>query len=358
MAVFMEKDFDPANYPGADEPARQAAVVEEVAKWFSFYNGGQVADTLDPASPNTLGAPQIIFDGADSHMLIQVAPADGVVEVAGAFATKALMDADLDAADGQLVNCWDPLPANRGRYEKDGASGSGSWTRVADAVDRFWPDPNHVGRILEIVFGTWIDSSPPFPLRGIQAGYEPAPGDDWTGVRITFDIEIENFYLGPTRKLALHCQGDREELTAQLPQVNVNGNYAVPNFIQTRQLVSDQLGFAQPGSWGKANQVSHIDKRRSTVVVDFTPNDLDWECMGGVDRTLASSPYVYTTCPIADLLQKLTGNIYLLSVDDVIPQDQDYWASQAAVGIRERDRVHGKDTPAIMRIFSIKTETI
>lgn len=353
MTVFMDKNFNPANYPGANDAARQAAVVAEVSKWYGFYNGGTNPDTLTPDSPNTIAAPAIIFDGANSHMLIEAAPENGAVEVAGAFATKAAMDADLDAAAGQLVNCWDPLPANRGRYEKQGAAGGGSWLRIANAIDKFWPDPNHVGKLLEIPLGTWVNSSPPFPLRGLQAGYEPAPGNDWTNVRVTYDMEVEDFYLGPTRKMGLHCQGNVAALTAQLAQVNPSGNYAFPNFIQTRQLISDQLGFAQPGSWGKANVVPYIDKIRKQVVIDLTPNDLDWYCLGRIDRSLAASPYRYVACPIAQLLANMTGNFYMLSIDDVIPQDSAYWAPQSAVGIKERDRIRGK-----MRIYSIKTETI
>lgn len=49
------------------------------------------------------------------------------------FATKALLDADLaHAADTLAVVFNDNTKSNNGYYQKSGASGSGSWTRIAD----------------------------------------------------------------------------------------------------------------------------------------------------------------------------------------------------------------------------------
>lgn len=66
-----------------------------------------------------------------------------------AFATKALMDADLNHAADTLAEVWnDASPANNGLYGKTGASGSGSWVpssfdRVglieSQAATRGWP---------------------------------------------------------------------------------------------------------------------------------------------------------------------------------------------------------------------------
>src|SRR5262245_33909102 len=50
-----------------------------------------------------------------------------------AYSTKAAIDADLAHPANTLAAVYaDPTPANNGLYVKSGASGSGSWTRVAD----------------------------------------------------------------------------------------------------------------------------------------------------------------------------------------------------------------------------------
>ena len=52
---------------------------------------------------------------------------------AAVFATKAAMDGDLDHDDGDMA--WvmnDPVAENNGIYEKDGASGVGSWEKISE----------------------------------------------------------------------------------------------------------------------------------------------------------------------------------------------------------------------------------
>lgn len=314
--TFMDVGFDPADYAGADTAAKQAAVHAYAQKFFGFYNGGSVADVLDPSSPNTLASPEVVFDGADSYLrgVISAAP----VEVQGAFANKVAMDADLDATDGQLVNCFDPdgTTPKRGRYSKSGGSGSGSWGRVGDIADRLWWDPNHPKLGLGLMpFGSWIDTSPPFPLRGSQAAYTSPPSDDWTNARVTFTVRAKSLKKTPLTKLALHMQGDVAARTASLPQVHGSGNYFVPNFYNRAQLLSDALGFNQPNSWGVADLRETVeDSGWVDWVVDFTPDDLDWQSMGGVPRTLAASPYYYGICPVAELLAEMTGNLYWLAL--------------------------------------------
>lgn len=311
---FMDVTFNPADYPGADMPAKQAAVIAKAAKLYGFYAGGQVVDPLSPSSQDTLAHPVVVFDGADSHVKASVSAAP--VEVDGAFGTKAAMDADLDAAAGQKVNCWDPDGTKRGRYVKVGAPGAGNWALDGEIADWHWPDNNHPNMLLGLnAFGSWIDSAPPFELRGDQAIYPPPPDNDWRRARLTFTVRAVNMRKGPMVKLALHCQGDVPARTAALPQENVLGNFFVPNFFQKRQLLSDVLGFNEPDSWGLPDVREHVeDSGWVDWVVDFSPDDLDWQAMGGIDRDLASSPYYYGVCPIEELLSSLTGNIYWLAV--------------------------------------------
>lgn len=343
--TFLDLTFNPADYAGADTAAKQAAVHAAARKLYGFYQGGSAVDTLSPTSENTLAHPEVVFDGANSHVKAVVAPAASVIEVAGAFSLKSDMDADLDAAAGQLVNCFDPDGTKRGRYEKVGGTGTGSWSRVGDVSDWLWPDPNHPGKLLNLLpFGSWINSSPPFPLRGDQAIYPAPPSDDWRRVRLTFTVRGIDVEKDPLCKLVLHCQGNVEARTAALPQESVAGNYFVPNFIKTGgTLLSDALGFNEPGSWGTPDVRLRVeDSGWVDWVVDFSIKDEDWQCLGGIDRTLASSPYYYGACPIEELLTKLTGNIYWLAVYEKPRTDPDgQFTPVPATELRDAERLRG-----------------
>ena len=118
-----------------------------------------------------------------------------------------------------------------------------------------------------------------------------------------------------------------------------------------RQLISDQLGFSAAGtpdapvsSWGKPDVVpSVIDSGWVDVVVDFTPDDRDWVCLGRIDRPLSASAYHYVACPVSRLLQKLTGNIYWLVVYEKPAATEDtYWAVQSAQGVTPEERLTGQ----------------
>lgn len=340
--TFLDLTFNPADYAGADTPAKQAAVIAAAAKMFGFYAGGIVDDPLSPSSPNTIAAPEVVFDGANSH--VKAVMSASPVEVQGAFASKTAMDADLDASAGQMVNCFDPDGTKRGRYLKVGAPGAGSWTLDGAIADKPWPDNNHTGQLLNLIpFGSWVNSSPPFPLRGSEAIYPAPPSDDWRRARLTFTVRAIDLEKSPMVKLALLCQGNVEARTAVLPQEHGSGNYFVPNFYNKRQLLSDALGFNQPDSWGIPDGRRKVeDSGWVDWVVDFSIDDLDWQSMPGIARELSASPYYYGVCPIAELLQKLTGNIYWLAVYPKPQIDPASWFdSAAAMGIEPYEQVTG-----------------
>lgn len=323
---FMDVSFDPSGYPGADDTARRANVRLQALKMFGFYS----------QTPNSIAHPELVIDGANSHVKAVISPTTTPVDVG--YATYAEMVA-ATPANGTRANCSDPDPLLRGRYQR----ATGTWTRLGDLTDYLWADPNHENRLLNLIpFGSWINSTPAFPLRGTQAIYPPPPSDDWRGVRLTFTVRAIDLAMGPWTKLALHCQGSVDARTALLPQVHPSGNYFIPNFFQKTQLISDQLGFAQPGSWGQPNAVPSVkDTGWVDVVVDFSTDDLDWECLGRVQREYAASPAYYGACPISELLQKLTGNIYWLAVYEKPQLDGGYWGSAQASEITDAERLSG-----------------
>lgn len=345
---LIEITFDPADYAGADTPAKQAAVIAFAKNFFGFYEGGTVADVLDPSSPNTLAHPEVVFDGADSHLRAEFTAEP--VEVQGAFSDQALMNADLDAAAGAKVNCFDPDPTKRGRYEKVGAPGAGSWDLDGDIEDRLWLDGNHPGVALFLTpFGSWIDADRSLTLAGSQMAYPAPPDDDWTRARFTVVIACENLTLPRNAKWHLHMQGDIAARTAELPQVHGSGNFAMPNYVHRDTLLSDALGFAQPGSWGTPNLVPTVEASGwKTVVVEFTPDDLAWLCLGGKGRPLADSPAVYVAAPVSELLASLNGNIYWPIVAYGSPDDETPFASAT---VADGDRPSG----AVM-LKSLKVE--
>jgi hypothetical protein len=124
--------------------------------------------------------------------------------------------------------------------------------------------------------------------------------------------------------------------------------HATPNYIFTRSLISDQLGFGID-SWGKKNKVSHVtDSGRRKVVLQYTPNDEDWECLGAVDRPL--SFYDYTVAPVAEVLQRMIGNSYMMVVHPM-PQPEAKAFERVAGGIAESERTAGT-----IMIYGIKIE--
>ncbi|HWW11916.1 MAG TPA: hypothetical protein VN018_05315 [Brevundimonas sp.] len=340
--------FNPADYAGADTEAKEAAVREVALKLFGFYNGGQAPDPLDPNSATTPASPELVFDGADS--CVRATFSHAPVEVQGAFMTKALMDADLDAAAGMKVNCFDP--AEWGRYQKIGAPGTGSWSRVGDIADRLWWDDNHPRMGLGLMpFGSGINTDPVFPLFGDKAIYPAAPGNDWRRARITYVVCGVNLKKPPLVKFALGAQGDIPERTLALPQVHPDGNYFFPNFYNRRQLLSDALGFNQPDSWGQPDLREEIANTGWVEwVVDMSIDDLDWQAMGGIPRDYAASPYYYGVCPIEELLRQHTGNFYWFAIYPREPATEDDYFARTIMG-DVSDELSGE-----IRLKSIKVE--
>jgi hypothetical protein len=311
-------------------------------KWFTM---------LDSSAGTEIAYPEWVNAGANSY--IRFVFAENPVAVAKLFRTKALMDADLAHADGVLVNCADADPAKRGRYEKDGASGGGAWVRVGDLTDKAWEDKNHHGRTLEILAGSWNDKDIIGALVGPQGWSGPADGD-WTNLRITLDMQVIGFHGGPWMKMFLHLQGNVPRLTAVLPQVHGLGNWAYANYLFTGSAVSDQLGFGVD-SVGLPNAVPHVENsNRVNVVLNFSAEDEDWECLGRIDRPLADSPLHYVAAPIAEVAGDLQGgNLYLLAVHDMPPASDAAFFDGAQEPIGETNRVRGE-----LRIFGIKIDRV
>jgi hypothetical protein len=129
---------------------------------------------------------------------------------------------------------------------------------------------------------------------------------------------------------------------------SVSEPQAFPNLLFTKQLISDQLGFGT-NSWGKKNKVSKIfDSGRVPVVLQFTPNDADWDAMGSIEQpTLRYFNYVVT--PVAEILQDLIGNSYMLAVHPRPQADGDTFIATADP--TEKERISGK-----IMIYGIKVE--
>jgi hypothetical protein len=123
---------------------------------------------------------------------------------------------------------------------------------------------------------------------------------------------------------------------------------AFPNYIFTKQLISDQLGFGV-NSWGKKNRVSKVwDSGRVQVVLQLTPSDSDWDSLGSVEQPLLKY-YNYVVAPVAEILQDLVGNSYMLAVH---PRPQaDGTTFSPTVAPSESERISGK-----IMIYGIKVE--
>lgn len=298
-------------------------------KWWSNFDSGQGSSIQNP---------ELVIDGPDSYL--RIVAAETVVPVAKAFKTKALMLADLAHPAGTLVNCFAIASADRGRYQKTGASGAGGWNRVGDIADKFWPDRNHKGRTLELPLCSNTDSTPLPPLVGNERGWVSPPGNNWTGVRVTIEMRVKNFHLGEWAKMVPHIQGNIAARTAVLPQVHPLGNFAVPNFILTDP-ISDALGFGD-GGWGVANKVPYVeDSGWKQVTFVWSPDDEDADGLGRIDRDLAASPFAYISTRIAELLANVQGSSFFMIVHPTPATGDDPFAP-TQIAIREADRAWGE----------------
>ncbi|WP_033923566.1 hypothetical protein [Sphingomonas sp. 37zxx] len=331
MAVVMDLQFDS---------------LLKAKNWWSVFD----------QDPNVLSTVGFVDDGANSRIEIDIAERGAAIAaVQKAYPVKAdsyvgeftglRMDEDLTPDAGTIANCYDPDPTKRGRYIKVGASGTGSWSLQSPTiVDKCWGDNNHPERLLELLLSSWIATTPPHPGSGPQAGWVTPPANDWRNAVVTFDMRCQDLYLGKWSKIAQHVQGTIDDLTALLP-ANV---YATPNFILTKDLISDQLGFGNDG-WGKPNKVERVyDSGRRDVVLNYSADDADWRCLGSITRPL--SYYHYVVTPVAQLLQNLVGNSYMMAVHDK-PQPDDQVFAPVGVDVAEKDRIAGK-----LLIYGIKVE--
>lgn len=326
-----------------------AAALAQAVKYWTIMNGGAVNDTVTGhPSSSTLAHPLYVAAGADSHFRFEFA--ETPVEVAGAYATKALMDADLVPGNGVLVNCWDPDPTKRGRYSKSGATTTGSWTLAsASPADRAWSDYNHPQRLLELIICTFVKTTAPLPYMGSQQGWQgPTSGgiSDWRNVRLTLKLGCEQLKLGPYAKIGMHVQGNVDALGDALSALYAADTgflpkYVLPNYIQKRQLISDALGFGRD-SWGKPNDVPVVRASgRKDIVIDFTTDDTDWECFGDPGRDPTGRTINYGSAPVEQVLENLQGNAYVLAHHDAPADGTLWWTKSSAETVADFDRVRG-----------------
>lgn len=341
--TVMDLDFNPANYPQEGS----ADALAEALNWWSFMNGGAVGDTVaGHLSPETFCHPAFVDDGADSHLLFSFATPSQLVEVAGAYATKAAMDADLVPGNGVKVNCFDPDPTKRGRYAKSGGTGTGSWVLDGDGVirDKAWNDYNHPQRLLELLICTFIYTATPLPVMGSQMGYRGIADGNWTNARLTLDIGCRMLELGPWGKIGMHIQGNVPARAALLTALYGEGDkYFVPNFIKTDQLLSDLLGFSNlPTSWGLPNDTPIVHTNRVSWVIDFVPDDTLWHCLGDRGRDPTGREVNYGADSISKVLDDVHGNAFVLH-HNVTPNDGGTWwtGNNSAATIADFDRVRG-----------------
>ena len=333
-----------------------SAALAEALKWWSVMNGGLVNDTVtDQLSPNVLAHPKYVpaGGGIDAHFLFSFA--ETPVEVAGAYSTKALMDADLVPADGTLVNCWDPDSTKRGRYSKSGGTGTGSWTLAsANPADKAWSDYNHPQRLLELLICSFVFSSAPLGFMGSQQGWVGPSDGDWMGARVTLDMEFVQAKVGPYSKVGLHVQGNVASRAAALNVLYPAAptpKFFLPNFIQKSDLISDALDFAAD-SWGLPNAVPVVrDSSRQDVVIMMTGDDDDFECFGDTGRDPEGRLISYGKTPVAEVLSNLQGNMYVLAHHPT-PSDGDaWWTKSSAEYVPDFDRFRGD-----IRLFGVKIE--
>lgn len=328
----------------------------EALKWWSFMNGGGASDTVDgQLSPTVLAHPlyKPAAGGVDAHFEFYSSP--NPVEVAGAYSTKAQMDADLDSVSGTLVNCFDPDSTKRGRYSKSGASGSGSWGRVSATIeDKFWSDYNHPQRLLELAICSWARTLTPLPYMGSQQGWVGPADGDWRGARIFLDLEFDQVELGPRSKFGLHCQGNVDRVADALTAEYGEGDkYFLPNQIQRVSLISDPLGFGDD-SWGIPNDVpiSRASGRR-VIEITMSPDDNDWVGFGDPGRSPVGRIINYGYAPVSEVLENLIGNIYLLAHHPAPKEGGAWWSKSSAESVSDFDRFKGR-----IRMYGVRIEAL
>lgn len=332
----------------------ETAALAEALKWWSVMNGGTVNDSVsDQLSPQVLAHPKYVAaaGGVDAHFEFYFS--DAPVEVAGAYSTKAEMDADLVPADGILVNCFDPDPAKRGRYAKSGATGAGSWSLAsADIEDKAWTDYNHPQRLLELLICSFVKTSTPVPIMGSQQGWDGPDDGDFRGCRVTLDMEWSEVRIGPFTKVGLHAQGNEPNRSAALTAAYGEGDkYFFPNFIETKDLISDQMDFGHD-SWGLDNKVPVVRAaHRREVTIDLSADDDDWHCFGDPGRDPTGRALNYGEAPVGEILQNLVGNMFVLSHTFAPTTDANWWVKSSAESVPEADRFRGT-----IRLFGVKIE--
>jgi hypothetical protein len=333
-----------------------AAALTEALKWWSIMNGGTVADTVTGAiSPNILAHPKYVpaSGGVDAHFLFSFAVSP--VEVAGAYSTKAAMDADLVPAASTLVNCWDPDSTKRGRYSKTGGTGTGSWTLVsATPADKAWTDYNHPQRLLELLICSFVYTTSPLAFMGAQQGWVGPSDSNWMGAKVTLDIEFQQAQLGPYSKVGLHVQGNVPSRAAALSALYTESpteKFFVPNFIQKTDLISDQLDFGHD-SWGIENKVPIVrSSGRQNVVINMTGDDDDFHCFGDVGRDPTGRLINYGEAPVAEVLGNLQGNMYVLAHHPAPVDGDAFWTKSSAESVAQFDRFRGD-----IKLFGVKVE--
>lgn len=333
-----------------------AAALAEALKWWSIMNGGAVIDTVTgQTSSNVPAHPKYVAaaGGVDAHFLFSFA--ETPIEVAGAYSTKALMDADLVPAASTLVNCWDPDPSKRGRYSKSGGTGTGSWSLVsANPADKAWPDYNHPQRLVELLICSFVYTTAPLPFMGSQQGWVGPSDGNWLGARVTLDMEFVQARLGPYSKVPLHVQGNVASRAAALSALypeSPNPKYFLPNFVQKTDLISDQMDFGHD-SWGLENKVPVVRASgRRGVVINMTGDDDDYHCLGDPGRDPTGRLISYGEAPVAEVLGNLQGNMYVLGHHPAPADGDAFWTKSSAETVPEFDRFRGD-----IRLFGVKVE--
>lgn len=127
--------------------------------------------------------------------------------------------------------------------------------------------------------------------------------------------------------------------------------FFLPNFIQTRDLISDQLDFGHD-SWGLANAVPVVRASgRRLVTVELTGDDADYHCFGDPGRDPAGRSINYGEAPVGEILSDLVGNMYVLNHVPAPTSDAGWWTKSSAEAVPDFDRFSG-----IIRLYGVKIE--
>ena len=187
------------------------------------------------------------------------------------YATLALLNADLAHDAHTLASVYDdPTPANNGIYEKVGASGTGSWTRVGDLSDP----------IIELTVtggtGNAILASAPFePLQPGAKFYLMTPTANNTGattisVNGTAAIAIKNSFNSPLAAGSLIAgspvvmvrpDGDFRLLVSAA----VDGDAILADAVAARDAAEGFADSAEASAAALGNQVHQYDTRAMAI---------------------------------------------------------------------------------------------